>query len=312
MENLKMSFEVVAPLIIMMSIGKILSLAGIFTEEVIKKLNSAVFKTFLPVLIFYNVYSSDVSDLQNIRTALFSAAVLAGAFTVAMLTVPIFEKDNKKRGVMVQGMCRSNFVIYGIPLSTSLCGEGVLSTVAIAVTIVIPVINIFSVVALEIFRGKGINPKRTATALLKNPLIIGSVLGIAALLGRLRLPVFVEKTMADMAGAATPVALLLLGGSIDFSKMRACGRQLFATLFVKLALLPAIGFSLAAAAGFSKTDIAVFTAVFASPTAVSSYNMAQQMNGDDTLAAQIVAVGTAASIVTVFVWVFILKQIGLA
>lgn len=312
MENLKISFEVVAPLIIIMSIGNLMRRTGLFTQEVIKKLNAVVFKTFLPVLIFYNVYTSDIKDVTYIKPAIFSAGVLAAAFVITMLLVPVFEKDNKKRGVMVQGMCRSNFVIYGIPLSTSLCGEGVLGTVSIAVAIVIPVINILSVISLEVFRGKRISVLRILKSVIKNPLLIGSVLGIAALLSGVRFPMFIEKTMGDMSGAATPIALMLLGGSIDFAAVKNSGIQLFATLFVKLVALPAAGFILSAAAGFSKTDIAIFTAVFASPTAVSSYTMAQQMDGDDALAAQIVALGTAASIFTVFVWVFILKQIGLA
>ena len=82
-------------------------------------------------------------------------------------------------------------------------------------------------------------------------------------------------------------------------------------LFTKLIILPVIGFAVGVLFGMSKTDLAVFIAIFASPTAVTSYTMAEQMGGDGELAAQIVAFGTAMCILTVFMWVFVLKQINL-
>ena len=57
--------------------------------------------------------------------------------------------------------------------------------------------------------------------------------------------------------------------------------------------------------------LAVLTALFCSPTAVSSFTMAQQMGGDSELAAGLVAVGSACSVLTVFLWIFCFKQLGL-
>ena len=51
--------------------------------------------------------------------------------------------------------------------------------------------------------------------------------------------------------------------------------------------------------------------MFASPTAVSSFQMAMQMDGDSDLASQIVVFTSAFSIVTVFSWIFVLKQLSL-
>ena len=52
-------------------------------------------------------------------------------------------------------------------------------------------------------------------------------------------------------------------------------------------------------------------ALFASPTAVSSFTMAQQMDGDSQLAGQLVVFGSLFSILTIFLWVFSFKQLGL-
>ena len=51
--------------------------------------------------------------------------------------------------------------------------------------------------------------------------------------------------------------------------------------------------------------------VFASPTAVNSFTMAQQMGGDAELAGDIVVVTSAVSMLTMFLWVFLFKSLGM-
>ena len=311
MANLIVSFEVVAPLLILMLLGAMLLRIHIFDEPTVKKMNAAVFKVFLPALIFNNVFNSSIDDVKNIGTALYTAAVIVGAFALSMLFVCLVEKDNAKRGVMVQGMCRSNFVIFGVPLCVSICGEGVLGKVSVAVAIVVPVLNILSVIVLEFFRGGRPSLKKMFKGIITNPLIISSLLGIAVLLSGIKLPKIISNSVNDVAKIATPLALVLLGASVNLSTVRGNLRQLIITISGKLIIIPFIGILIAALLGMRDGDIALLIAALASPTAVSSYPMALQMEGDGELAAQIVAFGTALCIITVFLWVFVLKQVGL-
>ena len=311
MANLIVSFEVVAPLLILMLLGAMLLRIHIFDESTVKKMNTAVFKVFLPALIFNNVYNSSIDDVKNIGTALYTAAVIVGAFAFSMLVVCLIEKDNAMRGVMVQGMCRSNFVIFGVPLCVSICGEGVLGKVSVAVAIVVPVLNILSVIVLEFFRGGRPSLRKMLKGIITNPLIIASLLGIAVLLSGIKLPKIISNSVNDVAKIATPLALILLGASVNLSSVRGNLRELIVTISGKLIILPFVGILIAALLGMRGGDIALLIAALASPTAVSSYPMALQMEGDGELAAQIVAFGTALCIATVFLWVFILKQLGL-
>ena len=142
-------------------------------------------------------------------------------------------------------------------------------------------------------------------------MIIASALGILALLSGIKLPMIIEKTVSDFSKIATPLALVLLGASMNFKTVRGNLKQLIITISGKLIVVPFIGIGIAALLGMRGGDIALLIAALASPTAVSSYPMALQMDGDGDLAAQIVAFGTTICIVTVFLWVFILKQLGL-
>ena len=311
MSNLIVSFNVVAPLLMLMLLGAFLLRIHIFDSEIVKKMNAAIFKVFLPALIFNNLYTSSINDVKDIRTGIYAAIVLALSYLVSMVFVSFAEKDSRKRGVMAQGICRSNFVIFGVPLCRAICGDTILGKISVAVAIVVPVINIFAVFALEFFRGGKPSPKKMLKGIITNQLIISSVLGLIVLLTGIKLPEIIEKTVSDTAKIATPLALILLGASVNFGTVKGNLRQLIYTITGKLIIVPLIGISIAVFMGMRTGDLALLIAALASHTAVSSYPMALQMDGDGDLAAQIVAFGTTICMFTVFLWVFVLMQLGL-
>lgn len=311
MENLKLSFEIIAPLLILMLLGGFLSKIQVFDDNTVKKMNGSIFKVFLPVLIFYNLYNSSVADVKDIGTALYAAGVILCAFLLSAVIVSLVEKDNAKRGAMVQGMCRSNFVIFGVPLCVSICGEGIAGKISVAVAIVVPLLNILSVIVLEFFRGGKPSLKKMLKGVATNPLIIASILGIIVLISGIKLPALVEKSIGDVAKIATPLALILLGASVNLGSVKGNLKQIVISVLGKLVIIPFVGIFIAALMGMHGGEIALLISALASPTAVSSYPMALQMESDGELAAQIVAFDTAICIITVFLWVFVLKQLNL-
>ena len=72
MENLILSFKVVAPLIILMLLGAFMLRVHIFDDATVKKMNTAVFKVFLPALIFYTIYNSSIAAIKDIRVAAYA------------------------------------------------------------------------------------------------------------------------------------------------------------------------------------------------------------------------------------------------
>ena len=152
---------------------------------------------------------------------------------------------------------------------------------------------------------------KTLLDIAKNPLIIGSVLGIIALTTGVQLPYMFEKAISNVASVATPLALIVLGGFFDFKKIKGNVKQLIIGISGRLVVIPLICVTIAILLGFrGSVLIAIFT-TFAAPTAVTSFTMAKQMGGDGDLAAQIVALGTLFSILTVFLGIFTLKQLAM-
>jgi hypothetical protein len=107
-----------------------------------------------------------------------------------------------------------------------------------------------------------------------------------------------------------PLALFSLGATLDFSKAKANRRLLIWSVLGKLVFVPLVYLSLAVLMGIRDVSLATLIAVFASPVSVSSFPMAQQMGGNDDLAGGQVVFTTAFCILTVFLWVYVLKALG--
>ena len=310
MDNLILSFTVIMPIFIMMVLGYVLKRVNVFDNDSIKKLNKSVFKAFLPALIFYNVYTSKIADVFNPKLILYSIISIIVVAILAFIVVFFSEKDNAKRGVLIQGIFRSNFAIFGVPLSISLYGDSITGTASVMIAIVVPLFNILAVVILETFKSGTINIKNVLKGIITNPLIIASVLGLLALFLNIRFPEFLENTIRDISKASTPLALVALGGSIDFKKVKNNIKQLIIGIAGKLIVVPALILSFGILLGFRNEELAILISLSASPVAVSSFTMAQQMGGDSDLAAQLQMFGTTICIITVFLWIFLLKQLG--
>lgn len=305
-----LSLQVVAPLFLLMALGALLKLCKLWDDKTVRVMNNVCFRVFLSLMLFVNIYHTDLRSSLNLRLILFGVISICAAFFLLCLVIPRLERDPAKRGVLVQGIYRSNFIIFGLPLTVSLFGQEAAGVTSLLIAVIIPIFNLFAVLSLELFRGGKPDLPKMAKGVVTNPLILGAAAGLLALVSGIELPDFLDKTASDLAAIATPLALMILGASFEFRAVRGNLKQIVWGVAGKLILMPAVFIPLGIACGFRGAELSALLAMFASPTAVSSFTMAQQMEGDADLAGQIVVFGSGLSVVTVFVWVFALKQLG--
>jgi predicted permease len=239
---------------------------------------------------------------------IFASTCVIILFLILYLIVPLIEKDNKKRGALLQGLFRSNFVIFGLPITESLFGSEKVGVAALLIAIVVPLFNVLSVLALETFRGGKPNFKKIFIGIIKNPLIIASCLGILTLILKVKIPTPVEKTINDISKLATPLSLLLLGATFKFDEIKKYRKQTTIAVLGKTILVPCIMLPICIMFGYRGVELTTLMIIFAAPTAISSFTMAQQMDSDSELAGQIVVFTSAFCVLTVFMWIFTLKQ----
>ena len=310
MENLIISFNVVLPLFLCIALGYFLKRIHMLDGDVLKKMNKLCFKVFLPIYLFNSVYKTDLSAAFNAKLILYGIFALTIFFIILMLLIPRIEKDDKKRGVMIQAIFRSNFALFGLPVATSLCGEANLGPTSLLLGITVPFFNVYAVIALETFRGGKPSIRKMIKGIVTNPLIISCVLGVIFYLLKIELPYAVDKTVVDLGRVATPLSLVVLGGEFAFSNLRKYAKQLPITVIGRLVVSPLIFVTLGVLMGFRNEMLVPILIMFGAPTAVSSFTMAQQMDGDSELAGQIVVFTSAGAIFSIFVWIFVLKQLG--
>ena len=310
MENLMISANAVLPMCLIMALGYGTRRLGWIRREEISAINKIAFRIFLPCLLYYNVYCSDLSGSFDPLLMAYAVGGVLLTFGLSLGYTLLTEKLPERRGVMIQGMFRSNYVIMGIPVATALLGADQLGTVSILIAVVVPLFNMLSVVVLEVFRGQKPKPLHILGQIAKNPLVIGSVLGILTLAAGIRLPHILEQTIQNISAIASPLQLFLLGAFFQFSGLKTYRRELVTVSAAKLIVSPGLFLGLGALLGFRGVAFVSLIGVFASPTAVNSFTMAQQMGGDAELAGDIVVITSAMSILTMFLWIFLFKSLG--
>lgn len=299
------------PIFLLMLLGYTLKSLKLADKSVFDGMNKLIFKAFLPTLLFYNIYKTDLGEVFDIRLIAFTVVGILCVFTISYLPVMRLTKENSKRGVMLQGFFRSNYAILGLPIVTYVCGETAGGLSAVMVAIIVPLFNILAVIALERFRDGSIKPLKLLKGIATNPLVIGCLLGAVFLLLDVTLPSVIEEAVSDAASIASPLAMVVLGASFTFSGIKYSLKELLITLSARLIFVPLIMLSIAVALGFRGEALACVMVAFGSPVAVSSFAMAQQMGGDEKLAANLVVVSSAGCLVTLFCWIFILSSFGL-
>lgn len=315
MDNIIVSFNVIAPVFFLMVLGYFLvNYTSLADGKLTKQANAIVFKIFLPCMLFYNVYQSDIgSEIHSrIRLCIWAAGGLLILFVLLCLIVPRIVTQENQQGVVIQGIFRSNYVIFGVAVVQNMYGPKSTTTAAILSAILVPMYNFLAVVALSIFGEKRKNDwKKIILDIIKNPLIISSVLGIIFSLLGIRLPTAVDTTVQDLAKLSTPIAFMILGGDLDFSKVKGNLKTAFVVLTIKLVILPLIMIPMVVMMGYRDADLLSGVLAYQTPVAVSSYIMAQQAGADGQLAGQLVVFSSVLSIFTLFVTIFILRTMGL-
>lgn len=311
MDSFWVALNAVMPFLLYIAFGYGVQHTKLVDEAFLNRLNTMVFKCFFPILMFYNVYKTKSGFQLDTNLVIYALLSLLIVVVLLILIVPRLVKENPARGVVIQAIYRSNFVLFGVALTISVYGEDQASLAAILVSIVVPAYNVIAVIVLEMFRGRKPKPKQLIKNIVTNPLILGALCGLAFYLLGIHLPDALEKTVAQFSNLTTPMALFTLGGTLHFSDMARNAKVLTLGLLTKLILIPAVILGIAAAIGFRGPELFQLLVMYGAPVATASYAMAQNMGGDGKLAGQFVVISTVASVVTIFFWIFSLRNMQL-
>lgn len=313
MDSFLLALNVVFPLLVMMAAGALIRKRGLVDQHTVDYLNKMLYKALLPLMLFVNTYKLSLDDIFNPLVWKLSLTIIFCDVVIIILLVLILPKvvhAPEKCGAMIQGFFRSNLILFGIPIYESVYGSEDLAMITVLVATIIPAINILSVIVLEIFNPQSghVSIKKIAKGIISNPLVQGPIFAVILILLHIRMPEILNQSLATIGSISTPLAFIVLGASLRFSSIRKNWNYLLFSVLGKLYFMPFILFLLCLSMGMRNNLLVMVLGAMASPTAISSFAMAKEAGADADLAAEIVAVGSAMSILTIFTWVFFLNQ----
>lgn len=311
METFMTTSKIILPIFLIIALGYALRFTGTIDDDGCTKMNKLAFRVFIPAMVFHNIYRSDAQVLTNMKIISFAVVSMTGLFVLLMAVIPLIEKDNERRGVMVQGIFRSSFVVLGMGIVTSVYPSGNTGVTAMLSAVVAPMFNAFAVIALETFSTQKPDLKRISINIATNPLIVASVAAIVMVALKVRLPSILEIAISDLSGVATPFALLVSGAAFHFSSVGDRARQLVIVCVGKLIAVPLVFVTISVMLGFRGVELLSLLVFFGSPVSVSSHIMAFNSGGDEQLAGQVVVFSTCLSAITLFAFIYVLLSMGL-
>ncbi len=305
-----LAFSTVFPMSFYMAAGFGLRRLNKLSEGTVAQMNKIIYSFCFPFVLFHNVYGVDIASAMNGPFLAVIAGMVVLVTALLIVFIPRYTASKPVQGSMMQGVIRGNSILFALPVVTTIAGRENTGLVSLGIALVVPFYNILCVIILESLRGGKVKPARLLLSILKNPIIIGTLAGAFVRLTGLRLLGYMEQVVAGIAGLVTPLALVMLGADMRFSDTVKYKKELLIVCLLKLVAVPLLTVLTVKALGFDKIAVTTAMAMTAVPAAVSSYVMAKELGADGVLAGQIVAVSTAVSILTVFLWVFSLSSLG--
>ena len=308
-------FFLVLPLMSIIAAGNILRMRGFYSGDDIKTLTKTLFWVILPPLLFRTTFISgrEVLSQPNLLLSLNICYILTIAVSWVGAAFFFHKGDGRRISVSAFACIRSNNIYLGFPVMFLAMGDAGLHNASVYLAVSTISFQLFSVMAGETASFGKLSREALGKILRKlalNPLIISCCAGIAlALTGLDKLPGFADEAMKLMGNAATAVALLALGGTLDLSRIGKLLKMLkstFADSVIKLLVHPAIMFVMLIIFPVPRPLMQATVMLSSMPYAVNCFILAKEMDMDAEYAADLVAATTVLGVLSIPFWTYVL------
>ncbi len=303
--------QIILPVFLVVGFGYLAVWRGLFSQAGVDGLMKFTQNFAIPALLFSAISRLDLAaSFQPALLASFYTGAVAG-FAAGLLGARfLFGRPWPDAVAVGFATLFSNSVLLGLPITERAYGAGALAANYAIIAFHAPFCYTLGVTAMEIARADGRGLAATLASvgrsMARNALVIGIVLGFAANLSGLVLPVALSDALALMARAALPAALFGLGGVLVRYRPEGDLRLVAMICVISLVLHPSIVWLLGRALGLAQGPFrsAVLTAAMA--PGINAYIFANMFGVARRVAATAVLAATALSVLSIWVWLAIL------
>ena len=314
-ENVLFSLNSTLPLFFVMVLGYVLYQKKFLSDGFVAGANKFVFYVALPAQLFRDLGSTDVRATFDGAYVLFCFAVTLGSILTLWALAKLCLKNKSLVGEFVQVCYRSSAAILGSAFLQSIYGDASMSSLMILGSV--PLYNIMAVVILTLESPDAAQTgsmaaklKKSIRGIVTNPILLGIAAGFAWSLLGLPMPAMLNKTLSNVAGLTSPLALLVIGAGFKGRKALGYLRPTAAATVVKLMLLPALFLPLAVHFGFTDEKLVALLVMLGSISTPACYVMAKQMGHEGVLTGSVCVTTTLFSAFSLTFWLFVLRSFG--
>ena len=315
LENIIFSLNATMPVFLMMVVGYVLKKIKFLDENANNVINRIVFRIFLPALLFMDMEKSDLKTIWDGKMVLFCLIATAVSILISCI-FSLSDKNKHERGELIQGAFRSGAATLGIAFMMNIYDDA--TTIALMIMGSVPLYNVASVIILcltspetEKMGSKKEILKRTVKETVTNPIILSIFAGILWSLLHLPHITIMEKSLNYLGNMASPLALIVLGATFEFSEAEEKKKQIFGIVFMKLFFFCIVFLPVAVQMGFRNDKLVAILIMLGSATTSSSFIMAKNFGHKGMITAGAVMFTTLLSSFTLALWLFILKNMAL-
>jgi len=305
---------IVLPVFAVIALGTLLKRWKLIDPGFVQQTNRLVYYVALPLLLFFKIGTADFGRNFNAPLVAGSALAVAGIFFLSYGWARLRGYPPACRGSFSQGSFRGNLAYVGLALCLNAYGEEGLTRAGILMGFLVPVLNLFAIIALLLPQKGGAERPEAGfwlRQLAYNPLILASFAGLFWSFFQLPMPAILSRSLQIATAMTLPLALIALGGSFSLARLKGDLKMALLASALKLAGLPLLALALLLAFGVGGTDLGIGLLMAGTPAATATYIMAHQMKGDAELAGSIVMISTLLSVVTYSAGLLLLRMAGL-
>ena len=303
--------EVVLPVFLLIGFGYVAVWQRFFSDEAVVGLMAFAQNFAVPCLLFRAIAALDLGAV--FAPALFFSFYFGAsvAFLVGLAGARLLFRRPWEDSIAI-GFCTlySNAVLLGLPITERAYGPEALGPNFAIVALQAPFCYVVGLTAMELVRarraGEGGMGRAILGSIFRNPVLMGILAGLVVNLSGSALPAVVAEAVDMLASAAIPAALFGLGGVLYRYRPEGDALTIAFVAGVSLILHPAVVWGVGRLVALDPGELrsAVVTAAMA--PGVNAYIFANLYGVARRVAASSVLVGTAASVVTVWLWLAVL------
>ena len=300
----------IIPIFVIILLGWAARSYGFIRSEFIEPANRLVFYLAIPAMVFRSISKASLDrqfDFQVVTLALLSVCMV---FVIGALITRFAHIPSRQRGSFIQNSFHGNLGYIGLAVSFYYLGRNGFVQASVIAGFLMILQNFLAVIALQLHSQDHLTPRSKWTVFLKilgNPIILSALAGILVSVAAIPVPLIFGRCLDILSDLALPLALLIIGASLSFEMVKSRLIVVLSTGFLKLVVLPGIGFILYHL--FNVLPVAYIPGIIllASPTATVTYVMAKEMQGDSEFAVAAISLNTLLSAVTYTIWLNIIS-----